>query len=254
MTHPLYPEIKDIVNQAVAVLASQGIVATPGWGTIKNHCGDASPYSLLDLTYLKSNGGTKEISDLCEKAVALKTKTVCVNPINVPIAVEKLKGTGVDVICVEGFPLGASSLENLIYCSNNNFKAGVKEVDIVFPHQFMVDKNYVGALAYLATFRQNVKGTIKVIFETSEYAKLEIAIMSLLCKEANMEFVKTSTGFSSSGATAFDIALMRVAVGDTIGVKASGGVRSIEDAIKMMDHGATRIGASGLQDTGDVTY
>lgn len=179
---------------------------------------------------------------------------MCVNSINAVTALELLKTSEVEVIVVEGFPFGATRLSNLIEAANNDFKIGVSEVDIVFPHVFMSDKNYLGALNYLKNFRREVKGIVKVILETSDYSKVEIAIMSLICKETNMDFVKTSTGFSTGGATLHDVALMRRCVGNEIGVKASGGIKTTEDAMKIINVGATRIGASSLKNVSNQDY
>lgn len=254
MNDNLIKELDDTIELAVNELKLQGLLITPLFGEIKNHLGSVDPYSVTDLTYLKSHGGKKEITELCQNAVSLKSKTVCVNSINAVTALNLLKDTEVEVIVVEGFPFGATSLSNLIEAANNDFKIGVSEVDIVFPHVFMSDKNYLGALNYLKNFRKEVKGLIKVILETSDYSKTEIAIMSLICKEAQMDFVKTSTGFSTGGATLHDVALLRRCVGNKIGVKASGGIKTTEDAMRMIEHGANRIGASSLKSTNSQDY
>ena len=254
MNDNLIKEIDETIAIAVNDLNLQGISITPLFGDIKNHLGNIDPYSVTDLTYLKSHGGKKEITELCQNAVSLKSKTVCVNSINAVTALNLLKDTEVEVIVVEGFPFGATNLDNLIKAANHDFEIGVSEVDIVFPHVFMSDKDYVGALNYLQSFRKEVKGVIKVILETSDYTKTEIAIMSLICKEAQMDFVKTSTGFSTGGATLHDVALLRRCVGNKIGVKASGGIKTTEDAMRMIEHGATRIGASSLKNTNPQDY
>ena len=254
MNNELVKEIDIIIEEAVNTLKQKGVLISPLFGEIKNHLGNIDPYSVTDLTYLKSHGGVKEITELCANAINFKTKTVCVNSINALTALELLKGSNVKVIVVEGFPFGSTSLENLINATNNNFKSGISEVDIVFPHVFMSNEDYAGALNYLTQFRKEVKGIVKVIFETSDYSKLQIAIMSLISKEAKMDFVKTSTGFSTGGATLFDVALMRRCVGNDIGVKASGGVKTTDDAMKMIEHGATRIGASSLKNTSNQDY
>lgn len=254
MNNELIKELDETIALAVNELKEQGISITPLFGEIKNHLGNIDPYSITDLTYLKSHGGKKEITELCNNAVTLKAKTVCVNSINANTALKLLENTGIQVIVVEGFPFGATNVKNLIEAANNDFKMGVAEVDIVFPHVFMSDKDYQGSLNYLKTFRKEVKGLIKVILETSDYSKIEIAIMSLICKEAQMDFVKTSTGFSTGGATLYDVALLRRCVGNNIGVKASGGIKTTDDAMKMIEHGATRIGASSLKNTTNQDY
>lgn len=254
MNNDLIKEIDETIENAVNLLKEQGILIKPLFGEIKNHLGDIDPYAVTDLTYLKSHGGIKEITELCNNAISVNAKTVCVNSINAVTALELLKTSEVEVIVVEGFPFGATSLNNLIEAANNDFKIGVSEVDIVFPHVFMSDKNYLGALNYLKNLRREVKGIVKVILETSDYSKVEIAIMSLICKETNMDFVKTSTGFSTGGATLHDVALMRRCVGNEIGVKASGGIKTTEDAMKMINVGATRIGASSLKNVSNQDY
>lgn len=238
--------IDTIIKKAQATLLEKNIQCEAAFAEIKNYCPNENIHSLVDLTYLKANGGEEQIINLCNNAKKLNTKTVCVNSINIELAIEQLKNTTIKVICVEGFPLGATELQTLIFASNNAFKSGVAEVDIVFPQKFIADKDYQGALNYLLEFRRQVQGIIKVIFETSEHNKEEIAIMSFICKLSNMDFIKTSTGFSTAGATLFDVALMRRIVGANIGVKASGGIKTTSEALSFIEHGANRIGTSGL--------
>jgi deoxyribose-phosphate aldolase len=253
-TKQMIAEIDVVIQQAVATLAAHQLKVEPGYGEVKNLLGEVNPYSVTDLTYLKPHGGAKEITQLCKEAEDLQAKTVCVQPINVALALELLKDSHVSVITVEGFPLGAAHLDHLITEVSKDFERGVAEVDIVFPHKYMADADYLGALKYLKALRLGAHGILKVILETSDYAKLDIAIMSLICKAAGVDFVKTSTGFSTGGATVFDVALMRRCVGNVIGVKASGGIKTTEDAMQMIAHGATRIGASSLKSTSTSGY
>jgi deoxyribose-phosphate aldolase len=239
--------LDNVIQGAINLLKKSGLSIESGYGDVKNHLGNIDPFSVTDLTYLKQNGGEKEIKELCKNAKDLKAKTVCVNSVNIEMALKELEGSEVKVITVEGFPLGSTSLKNIISSAKNDVEVGVSEVDIVFPHVFMNNEDYVGALNYLKEFRKNVSGILKVILEVSEYSSENVAIMSLLCKEANMDFVKTSTGFSSRGADVFSVALMRRCVGNEIGVKASGGIKTTEQAMDLINHGATRIGASGLK-------
>ena len=201
--------------------------------------------SYIDHTILKPDARKAEVERLCEEAMAHGFASVCVNPCWAATVAEKLKGSGVLTCCVVGFPLGATASECKAHEAAVCIGQGADEIDMVIQ---------VGALkdGDLETVRQDiaaVKGacgsrTLKVILETCLLSDPEKVAACELAVAAGADFVKTSTGFSTSGATVADIALMRLAVGPRIGVKASGGIRTQADALAMIEAGATRIGAS----------
>ncbi len=202
---------------------------------------------LIDHTLLKPEASRKEIQKLCEEAARFGFASVCVNPWNVPLAAELLHGSKVKVCTVVGFPLGATLPLVKIYEAEEAIKLGAQEIDMVIN---------IGALkSGLDEFvESDIRGVVeashrggaicKVIFETALLTIEEKVRASIASKKAGADFVKTSTGFSTAGATAEDVALMRAVVGSEIGVKAAGGVRTLEDLKKMVCAGATRIGAS----------
>lgn len=201
---------------------------------------------MIDHTILKPEATEAEIMQLCKEAVEYNFASVCVNPSMVAKAASILESTPVKVCTVIGFPLGATTTEVKAFETEDTIKKGATEVDMVIN----VGKLKEGDLAYVKNDIQAVvnaakgKALTKVIIETCLLTDEEKVIACQLSKEAGADFVKTSTGFSKGGATAHDIKLMRETVGPDMGVKASGGVRSREDALVMIENGATRIGAS----------
>ena len=208
---------------------------------------DAGFAGLIDHTLLKPEASRDEIRKLCQEAARFGFASVCINPWNVPLAAEMLRGTNVKVCTVVGFPLGATLPQVKIHEAEEAIKLGAQEIDMVIN---------IGALKSSQddVVESDIRGVVeashrggaicKVILETALLTTEEKVRGSLACKKAGADFVKTSTGFSSAGATAEDVALMRAVVGSEIGVKAAGGVRSFEDLKKMVCAGATRIGAS----------
>lgn len=208
---------------------------------------EAGLAGLIDHTLLKPEATRADIRKLCEEAARFGFASVCIHPWNVPLAAELLRGTKVKVCTVIGFPLGATLPRVKIYEAEETIKLGAQEVDMVIN---------VGALksGQDDAVESDIRGVVeaahrggaicKVILETSLLTTEEKVRGSLASKRAGADFVKTSTGFSTGGATAEDVALMRAVVGSEIGVKASGGVRTLEDLKKMVCAGATRIGAS----------
>ncbi|MCR6513521.1 MULTISPECIES: deoxyribose-phosphate aldolase [Clostridium] len=201
---------------------------------------------MIDHTALKPETTGKEIEKLCKEALEYNFASVCVNPGRVKEAYELLKGSDVKVCTVIGFPLGANTKEVKAFETTDAIKNGATEVDMVIN----VGKLKDGDLAYVkedieaVTNAAKGKALTKVIIETCLLTDEEKVTACNLAKEAGADFVKTSTGFSTGGATKEDISLMRKTVGPNMGVKASGGVRSFEGAKDMIDNGATRIGAS----------
>ncbi|WP_425414734.1 deoxyribose-phosphate aldolase [Peribacillus kribbensis] len=203
--------------------------------------------SLIDHTLLKANATEAEIVKLAEEAKEYKFASVCVNPVWVKKAAELLKeAEEVKVCTVIGFPLGATTSEVKAFETTNAIENGADEVDMVINIAALKDKQYDLVQKDIEAVVNAAKGKalVKVIIETALLTDEEKTKACELAVAAGTDFVKTSTGFSTGGATAEDIALMRAAVGPEIGVKASGGVRGPEDAAKMVEAGATRIGAS----------
>jgi deoxyribose-phosphate aldolase len=208
---------------------------------------DLSTASYIDHTLLKPDGTRDQVTQLCKEAHEYKFASVCVNPTNVRLCAQLLKGSPVKVCSVIGFPLGASVPETKAFETENALKDGATEIDMVINIGALKDRDLeLVARDILAVVKPvHAAGAIlKVIIETALLTDEEKQIACLLAKEAGADFVKTSTGFSKAGATAEDVSLMRHTVGPLMGVKAAGGVRSKEDLDKMIRAGATRIGAS----------
>lgn len=200
----------------------------------------------IDHTVLKADANRNDITLLCQEAIEYTFFSVCVNPTWVKLASELLQGTDVDVCTVIGFPLGASTPEVKAFETIDAINNGATEVDMVINIGALKDKNYslVEADIKAVVDAAAGKALVKVIIETSLLTNQEKVKACQLAVDAGTDFVKTSTGFSTGGATVEDIKLMREAVGPTIGVKASGGIRDKETAEAMIEAGATRIGAS----------
>jgi len=201
---------------------------------------------LIDHTLLKADATKAEITKLTGEARKYQFASVCVNPTWVAYCAEQLKGSGVDVCTVIGFPLGANTPEVKAFEAANAIENGATEVDMVINIGALKDGDNDLVLRDIQAVVNAAKGKalVKVIIETCLLTDEEKVRASELSVQAGADFVKTSTGFSTGGATAEDIALMRKTVGPDVGVKASGGVRSLEDLNQMVAAGATRIGAS----------
>ncbi|GGJ17847.1 deoxyribose-phosphate aldolase [Paenibacillus hunanensis] len=201
---------------------------------------------LIDHTLLKADATKAEVAKLVEEAKKYEFASVCVNPTWVPFCAQELKGTGVDVCTVIGFPLGANTPEVKAFEASNAIANGATEVDMVINIGALKDGDDALVLRDIQAVVDAAKGKalVKVIIETCLLTDEEKVRASQLSVQAGADFVKTSTGFSTGGATAEDVALMRKTVGPDVGVKASGGVRSEEDLNAMVAAGATRIGAS----------
>ncbi|OLP67005.1 Deoxyribose-phosphate aldolase 2 [Bacillus pumilus] len=201
---------------------------------------------LIDHTALKPDTSKAVIQQLVEEAKTHQFASVCVNPTWVSFAAKELAGTGVDICTVIGFPLGASTTEVKAFETQDAIKKGATEVDMVINIGALKDgdNDLVEQDIRAVVDAAKGKALVKVIIETSLLTDEEKVRACELAVKAGTDFVKTSTGFSTGGATAEDIALMRKTVGPDIGVKASGGVRTKEDVEVMTANGATRIGAS----------
>lgn len=203
--------------------------------------------SLIDHTLLKPEASESDIRKLCNEAAEFGFASVCVNPTWVKTAAEFLRGSGVPVCTVIGFPLGATLPDVKAFEARRAIFNGAREVDMVINVGALKSgddcavENDIHAVVEAAHENQVL---CKVIIETALLTDEEKVRACLAAKNAGADFVKTSTGFSKGGATVHDIALMRHTVGSALGVKASGGVKGIEDARAMFEAGATRIGAS----------
>jgi deoxyribose-phosphate aldolase len=210
--------------------------------TLRNSA-DIAPY--IDHTLLKPDATREEIIKLAEEARQHGFATVCVNSANVGTAARILSGSKTVPIAVVGFPLGAALPSAKAFEAREAVRCGAREIDMVINIGALKGKDYPLVLKDIAAVVDAAKPyPVKVILETSQLSQQEKIIGSALAKAAGAAFVKTSTGFGGGGATVEDVALMRKVVGEDVGVKASGGIRSTEQALKMIQAGANRIGAS----------
>ena len=198
---------------------------------------------MIDHTLLRADATQSEIHKLTEEAKQYQFASVCVNPGWVAYATEQLQGTGVDICTVIGFPLGASTSETKAFETKDAIAKGATEVDMVINISALKDgkDDYVEQDIRAVVEAAAGKALVKVIIETCLLTDDEKVRACEAAVRAGADFVKTSTGFSTGGATPEDIALMRRTVGPNVGVKASGGVRSLEDMQKMIEAGATRM-------------
>jgi deoxyribose-phosphate aldolase len=208
----------------------------------------------IDHTLLKPEATAAQIDELCAEAREYQFASVCINPTWVKRSAGNLRGSGVVTCTVIGFPLGASTTAIKAMEARRALREGAREVDMVLNVGALKSGDFEAVredIAQVAEAAHEVGGLCKVILETALLTDEEKVVASSLAKEAKADFVKTSTGFGSGGATVYDVALMRETVGPDMGVKASGGVRTLEDVEDMIAAGATRIGASaGVQIVG----
>lgn len=200
----------------------------------------------IDHTLLKPDGTESEVDQLCDEAAEFGFASVCVNPVFVRRCRDRLEGTGVKTCTVIGFPLGATLSEVKALEARRAQDHGAEELDMVIPVGLLKSSRHDLVEADIAAVvgTRDAGNVVKVIIETCLLSDDEKKAACRLAVAAGADYVKTSTGFSSGGATVADIALMRAAVGPAIGVKASGGVKDLETLRAMVDAGATRIGAS----------
>ncbi|NNF56641.1 MAG: deoxyribose-phosphate aldolase [Rhodothermaceae bacterium] len=200
---------------------------------------------LIDHTVLKPETTADTIRDLCAEAREHCFASVCVSPVWVPLAAEALSGATSLVCTVIGFPHGANRTPVKAFETEIAVRDGASEIDMVVGIGRVKSRRYDEVEADIRAVVEAAQGrTVKVILETALLTDEEKVIACVLSQNAGADFVKTSTGFASHGAKPEDVALMRRVVGDRMGVKASGGIRSAEDAFEMVEHGATRLGAS----------
>jgi len=202
--------------------------------------------SMIDHSLLRPNATLEELKRVCQEAVEYKFKAVCINPIFVADAVSLLKGKDVLVCSVVGFPFGTHSSEIKAKETTEVIERGAREVDMVIWVGALKEKKDRDVVKDIRAVVDAARGCpVKVILETCYLTEEEKVRGCRLVMEAGAAFVKTSTGFASEGATAEDVILMRRTIGKDFGVKAAGGIRTLEDALKMIEAGANRLGTSG---------
>jgi len=208
---------------------------------------DPTIAALIDHTILKPEATREDIVKICREARQHGFASVCVNPYWVPLVRAELSGSPVKVCTVAGFPLGATSTEAKVAETSVALRVGAQEIDMVINIGALRSGDYDAVrqdIQRVVETAHRAGAMVKVILETALLDDAQKTVACTLAKQAGADFVKTSTGFSTSGATAHDVALMRGAVGPGMGVKASGGIRTLDDLRAMTAAGATRIGAS----------
>jgi deoxyribose-phosphate aldolase len=208
---------------------------------------DPSIAALIDHTILKPDATRADVLKVCREAREYHFASVCVNPYWVPLVARELAGSGVKVCSVVGFPLGATTTDAKVAETAGALRSGAQEIDMVINVGALRSGDFdtVGNdIRQVVRVAHQAGAIVKVILETALLDDVQKTTASKVARAAGADFVKTSTGFSSSGATVHDIALMRAAVGPEMGVKASGGIRTLQDVQAMTAAGATRIGAS----------
>jgi len=214
----------------------------------------------LDHTLLKSTASEGEIIALCNEAIVNNFFSVCVNSCHVPIAKQVLRETNINICTVVGFPLGAMSTEAKVCEAKQAIADGATEIDMVMNIGYLKSRNYVAVLKDIAEVKEAIGNrTLKVILEISELSKNEIVKACEICLDAKADFIKTSTGFSKSGATLTAVKIIKKTIKGKAKIKASGGIRDYNTAMKYVEAGVHRIGASAgvtmvKKQTSEVTY
>ncbi len=201
--------------------------------------------SMIDHTILKASATEEMIEALCQEAIKYNFASVCINPVFVKFAAKKLSHSNVKVCTVIGFPLGANSPETKAFEATKAVEDGAHEIDMVINVGMLKSGNLKYVEDEISRVVKASKGAlVKVIIETCFLTDEEKVTACKLAKNSGANFVKTSTGFGTGGATAADVALMRKTVGASMGVKASGGIRSLSETLAVIEAGANRIGTS----------
>lgn len=238
--------IEKIVQEVLSRMGTKEAPAPQARGSGATRLAPADLAAYIDHTLLKPEATEEQVDVLCDEAAKHRFYSVCVNASWVERCVRRLGGTGVKVCAVVGFPLGAMASRVKAFEARTAVSHGAAEIDMVMN---------IGALKAgdLKTVREDMLAVrracragivLKVIIEACLLTDAEKVLACQIAKDAEADFVKTSTGFSKTGATVADVALMRRTVGPAMGVKAAGGIRSFEDALAMLDAGATRLGTS----------
>ena len=201
----------------------------------------------IDYTLLKATATPADIEKLCKEALEYGFYSVCVNSGYVPLAAEQLKGSKVNVCTVVGFPLGAMSTQAKLYETSVALSQGAQEIDMVLNVGLFLSGNVAKVLGEIALLKQETGDRVlKVIIETCYLNDDQKRLASQVCVDAGADFVKTSTGFGTGGATLADVQLIREVVGDRAKIKASGGIRDKQTALQYISLGVDRIGASAI--------
>lgn len=201
----------------------------------------------IDYTLLKATATPANIEKLCKEALEYGFYSVCVNSGYVPLAAEQLKGSKVKVCTVVGFPLGAMSTQAKLYETSVALSQGAQEIDMVLNVGLFLSGNVAKVLDEIALLKQETGDRVlKVIIETCYLNDDQKRLASQVCVDAGADFVKTSTGFGTGGATLADVQLIREVVGDRAKIKASGGIRDKQTALQYISLGVDRIGASAI--------
>ncbi|WP_314917160.1 deoxyribose-phosphate aldolase [Capnocytophaga gingivalis] len=201
----------------------------------------------IDYTLLKATATPADIEKLCKEALEYGFYSVCVNSGYVPLAAEQLKGSKVNVCTVVGFPLGAMSTQAKLYETSVALSQGAQEIDMVLNVGLFLSGNVAKVLDEIALLKQETGNRVlKVIIETCYLNDDQKRLASQVCVDAGADFVKTSTGFGTGGATLTDVQLIREVVGDRAKIKASGGIRDKQTALQYISLGVDRIGASAI--------
>ncbi len=199
----------------------------------------------IDHTVLKPTTSERDIIDLCNEAKTHQFYSVCINSSYIPLAKQLLAKSSVKICSVVGFPLGAMATESKVFEAQKAVHDGADEIDMVINIGFMKSKNYVAVFKDISDVKMAIgKTPLKVILEISELSKNEIIKACEICMDAKADFIKTSTGFSKSGATLTAVKIIKKTVRDRAKIKASGGIRDLETALKYIDAGVDRIGTS----------
>ena len=228
--------------------ASAGAAGHPGTAAGQSGPGvspaDVAKY--IDHTMLRPEAATSAFDKLCDEALKHHFSTVCVNSCRVAYVSRRLQGTGVKVCSVVGFPLGAMTSRSKAFETREAISDGAAEIDMVINIGLLKSGDTRGVEEDIRSVRRATRGTtiLKVIIETALLTQDEKVLACEIARKAGADFVKTCTGFSGGGATVEDIALMRRVVGPEMGVKASGGIRTLKSAIALIGAGATRIGSA----------
>lgn len=201
--------------------------------------------SYIDHTLLQASATERDIMTLCKEAITHKFHAVCINSCYVPLSKVLLKNSSVNICTVVGFPLGAMSTKAKVFEATQAIENGATEIDMVINIGLLKSKNYMAVLKDIADVKLAIgKTPLKVIIEISELSKNEIIKASEICLDAKADFIKTSTGFSKSGATLTAVRIIKKTVREQAKIKASGGIRDYETALKYIEAGADRIGTS----------
>jgi deoxyribose-phosphate aldolase len=266
MIQPSSSELRDILHRMVhRILSGETPLQSPAGGALpltvgsqvysrvvtRGYAGEIASVEalaeMIDHTLLKPDATPENIAKVCSEARQFGFGAVCVNPVYVRLCADLLRGSPVKVCTVVGFPLGATPTEVKVFEAQTALHQGASEIEMVINIGALKAKNYelvARDIRAVVLVCHSTRALVKTIIESSLLEDEEKVAVCLLAKEAGADFVKTSTGFSIGGATVEDVALMRRVVGPEIGVKASGGIRTLADARSMIKAGANRIGAS----------